>query len=491
MRTGSLTLLLLGGLCALPVPAAPPAKPRSEDIHRLVSHLGSGRFSVRQAATRELDALGAAALDALHQAASDPDAEVRRRAVDLAAHIERRIETAQVLTPTRLRFVCKDKPVADAVAEFSRKTGFAVQIDPAARTRLGDRRVTLDTGDTTFWDAFEKLCDRAGLVEAAPKTIPQRVTEYDQRLRGALELDYGSSVRTVSGPVMLEAGKPERLPTFHAGAARIKVLSPRIPLLGHTRDEGESLFGLEVDHEPQLRWQGVVGLRILKAIDEHGLRLSQPNIYVGERTVPQDEVIKLVVMSERLYAAPVVARDARQVPVRLRLPGDRSKALRQLSGIVSAEVVTPPMPLITIPDVLKAAGRIFKDPDGHAIKVIGARRLAKDTLRLRVRLDTTNQHSAGMPGGIFIVRGGIVDADLPQPAGGPVGVALHEATGRALRLVKVQGQNVLPNPAGSSQEWTLIYRLPRNRAEGVKLVYTGPRTLVIDVPFTLRDVPLP
>src|SRR5438309_4011110 len=113
MRTGSLALLILvGGACALP--AAAPAKPTAEHINALIARLGSGSFKERQEASRALDALSGDALEALRQAESGPDAEVRRRAAALASRIQRRLEAAQVLTPRRLRFVCKDKPVVEA-----------------------------------------------------------------------------------------------------------------------------------------------------------------------------------------------------------------------------------------------------------------------------------------------------------------------------------------------------------------------------------------
>ncbi|HEV3260092.1 MAG TPA: HEAT repeat domain-containing protein [Gemmataceae bacterium] len=489
MRPGVLTLLLIiGGLCALPAPAAPPAKPSFESINALVARLGSGKFKERQAATRELDALGAAALDSLRTAAADPDAEVRRRATALADRIEKRIETAQILTPTRFRFVCKDKPVVDAVAEFSRRTGFAVQIDPAGRTVLGSRRVTVDTGSTTFWDAFEKFCAKAGLVEAAPKTKPQPMNPYGNGM--FVTSYYNPYGRTVSGPMMLEAGKPEHIPTCLAGAVRVKVLSTRIPLLGHARDEGETLFGLEVDHEPQMQWQGVVGMRILKAIDDHGINLPQPNLYVGESASNPYEAMGMVVWSmDGSYSQPQ-PKDPRQVPVHLRLPRYRSKKLRQLSGVVSAQVVSPPMPLITVHDVLRAAGRTINGPDGHLIKVIDAKRQLNGQVRIQVRIDTRRPNFGGGPA-MMVMGGGMMAMESSPSSAGPGNLALKDAQGRSFPLVKVEKQNWLPSPSGTSQESTLVYQAPRNQAEALKLVYTGTRSLVIDVPFTLKDVALP
>ena len=484
MRTVSVGLLLVMSAGSA-LPAAPPARPSFERVQALVARLGSGSFKDRQAASQELDALGAAALDALRSAASDPDAEVRRRAAALGAGIEKRLETAQVLAPRRLRFTCKDRPVVDAVADFSRKTGFAVQIDPAARTVLGNRRITLDTGDTSFWDAFEQLCAKGGLVEAAPKTKPQPINPYGQ---GVFVTSYYNPYgRAVAGPVILGAGKREHLPTSHAGAVRVKVLSSRIPLLGHARDEGETLFGLEVDHEPQMQWQGVVGMRITRAIDDHGLNLPQPNLYVGEHTSNPYEM-NMVVWSVDGNYIPPQPKDPRQVPVHLRLRKHQAKKLRELSGIVSAQVVSPPMPLITVHDVLKAAGRTVNGPDGHALKVIDVKRQVSGQVRLQVRIDARVQNFGGPPG-MMIMGGGMM---MQSSEGvGPGNLTLQDAKGRNFPMVKVEKQNWLPNPNGTTQECTVVFNVPRNHGEAVKLVYTGTRTLVIDVPFTLKDVPLP
>jgi hypothetical protein len=68
-------------LASLVDAAAPPA--RQGAVARLVRQLGSDDFDEREAASRGLEALGRAALPALHRAVRSPDLEVRRRARDL------------------------------------------------------------------------------------------------------------------------------------------------------------------------------------------------------------------------------------------------------------------------------------------------------------------------------------------------------------------------------------------------------------------------
>src|SRR5262245_50123532 len=72
-------------------------KADADQIARLVTQLGSTRYADREEATRALGVLGAAALDALRQAAVGKDAEVRRRAQGLIRQIEGRRAMAQAL----------------------------------------------------------------------------------------------------------------------------------------------------------------------------------------------------------------------------------------------------------------------------------------------------------------------------------------------------------------------------------------------------------
>src|SRR5262249_27348295 len=137
--------------------------------------LGSDTFEDRQKAAKELDALGAPALELLRKAVRDGEPEVRKRADELVKKIEKVAERERVLGATKVHLVFKDKPVPDAVAEVQKKTGYHLTLhDPEGK--LKDRKVTLDTGETTFWGALEQFCQKAGLAEATPQdTMPRPV----------------------------------------------------------------------------------------------------------------------------------------------------------------------------------------------------------------------------------------------------------------------------------------------------------------------------
>ena len=52
------------------------------------------------------------------------------------------------------------------MADLQKKSGFRIYLhDPEGK--LKDRKITLDTGETSFWHAYALLCDKAELTEAS------------------------------------------------------------------------------------------------------------------------------------------------------------------------------------------------------------------------------------------------------------------------------------------------------------------------------------
>jgi hypothetical protein len=66
---------------------AVPAK-SDKEIERLIDQLGSKRFRDREQASQELWKFGKSTMPKLKEAATSPDAEVRRRALELVERIE-------------------------------------------------------------------------------------------------------------------------------------------------------------------------------------------------------------------------------------------------------------------------------------------------------------------------------------------------------------------------------------------------------------------
>src|SRR5438445_10821900 len=144
------------------VPAA-----EAKRIDELIKQLGSSKFAERNTAKKELEGLGMAALEALRQAVKSKDLETSRRASELVQKLEAKITNDAMLAPKRVRLNLKDTPALDAIAKLQKQSGYQIQV-AGDRSGLANKKITLDTGETTFWEALDQLCRAAGLTQTAP-----------------------------------------------------------------------------------------------------------------------------------------------------------------------------------------------------------------------------------------------------------------------------------------------------------------------------------
>jgi hypothetical protein len=487
----------------LPVaPQTPPGATDKERLAQLVTQLGSKQYAQREQASRELDALGSDALAVLRKALKSSDLEVRRRAQALVQKIEKRLETAKLLTPRTLRLVYKETPLAQAVADFAKKSGFAIELKPGEPT-LDQRKVTLDTGDTTFWKAFDQFCSAAGLVESAPPAAKK--INGGGSYTSSIVIIGGNAARTprdVLNPdgadklrkLVLTDGKPAALPTDYRDSLRIRVLPPGTPIQGEKEVPGEVLLALEVTPEPALHWQKVIGVRLQRATDDQGQTLAQ-RLTLEELTPPgANNVIgrKGVVIVNGQVITPEDDRpkgNPQQIPVRLALGEEEATLLKELTGTIAAQVQGPPQTLAVVDNILKAEGQTIKGTAGSSIKVVEVSHKKNEVkLRVRVKPPPDGTDRTPQPFGQTILING-------RPVGGgneesltAANFALLDKKGRPFQVVRALDTGL---GLGSVQELELTYRPQVGQTEPVQLVFRGRRTAVIDVPFTLKNVPLP
>src|SRR5262249_20537185 len=167
-------------------------------------------------------------------------------AEEVAQRIERRLEAQRLLKPRTVRLSYKDVPVADAINDFVQKTGFNVQIPDTERAKI-NRRINLDTGELPFWEAYQRLCEAAGLVERPPQPVqpqPSREVYSGRRRILILNGERAYAQPTQNTPVVLLDGKPAEIPTAHAGALRLRVVGqPQ----GSARGQGEFQLPIAID----------------------------------------------------------------------------------------------------------------------------------------------------------------------------------------------------------------------------------------------------
>jgi hypothetical protein len=473
------------------------AKATAERIPALVSELGSDRPAAREAAARALEAAGPLALETLRKATAADDPEVRRRAASLARAIEKREETAQLTEPQKLRLQYKDTPLAEAVADFSKRSGITLKVPPEL-LKDAERKITLDTGTVPFWEALDQFCGKAGLVEQPPPpdSAPQAVSGSSISIVGGRGGAISSTdiLRTPTAEkppeIALVEGKGTPRPTSEAGALRVRVAPAESAPL-QKKDDGEIGFALDVANSGRLQWQKAVGLHINRAVDEDGRPLTQlPTSFKppASTTTVRGNVI--------INGMPLVPPDEpdgpglRLVPVRLKGVGaGSSKKLKELSGTVIGQVRTPHGPLVTVENVLKAAGRTVKGRQGGEVKVVEVAKEEGGQVRLKVRVDRPGRGTSDIPvnpfGGTIIVNGRrLGEEDLLSS----LDFSLVDDKGKPFETVKAVATGVR---AGAGHEYELVYEPGAGQGEAAKFVYSDRRTLFIEVPFTLKDVPLP
>lgn len=461
------------------------ADPAAEAVVRLVQQLGSEQFRQRQEASRGLENLGASALPALQQAAqANDDPEIRQRARELVRLISHRVENARLLKPKLVHLVYKDTAVPAAVADFAAKTGFKLELQ-GDTSRISGRRITLDTGEVSFWEAFDQFCRQAGLSErsSTPAAANDRALRSGRMI--IRESNYGAA-QPGDNRLYLVDGPPSALPCWRSSSVRVRALSPAAPVPGLVKTADETFVSLDVLPEPTLAWDSVIDVRIDRAIDDQDQQLSQSAAQLPVAQLGTDMVFMangMVITDDGSY----MPGPRGQTPVRLQRGERPSKFLKELSGSVAVRVLKAEA-LVTVERLLQAGGQKVRGLEGDSIKVLDITRRANDRVAVRVQV-VTRQGLFGANrvvranGNVIVMRGG------GSFTSASTRLAVLDGAGKALPVSPMQrGMNA--NANGVMEE-ELELTFTAAQTADLKLVLNGQRGHSLDVPFTLKDVPLP
>jgi hypothetical protein len=516
-------VLIVAGLALMMPPRiAAGETPSKEKIDKLIEQLGSESFAEREQASSALAVIGVPALEALRQAAKSEDAEIRKRAEELLPKIEMQAESMRVLAPKRVHLIYKDTPLTEAVADFQKKSGYKIQLhDPDGK--LKEHKITLDTGETTFWRAFARFCEKAGLTEASmedlmrgpqpPGGVPGAPAAPPAVIRPGRALMLG-----MNGQLVLKEGKAKKCPTYDRSAARIRSLG-KSDLFGNV-PEGEIILALEVSLEPRLQWQIFQSIHIEKAVDDRDQKLAQviPQVEGAAAVFGGNPGIALPVvgggakfqqaqMQAQLLVRQRIGWDGRSqlVPVQLKKGAKGAQSLKDLSGVLTAQLLTETRPVITADKLDKAAGETFKGDEGGSIKIASVRSEENQTtIQLSFEqpphdkvvpvqpnvLAGKGVQVGGQLRGVNVALGhGLVDSfnglSVQDDKGNSLPIDVRQA-GMQMSFVQ-QGNGAL------KQVLTCTLVCPHSKEKGrpAKVVYLGRKRATVEVPFTLQDVPLP
>jgi hypothetical protein len=253
-----------------------------------------------------------------------------------------------------------------------------------------------------------------------------------------------------------------------------------------SRHADELAVTLEAAPEPHLSWLGALSVHIDRAVDDAGQQLERAWTPVDTSPAIQNAAI---LMRNRYPAATTATPQSLGV---LFKKGEKpSRLLKELSGSVLAQVQTEAEPIITVDKVLQAAGQTFRGGEGGSIKVIEAGKMTNGLAMLRVQLEVPPEMTvAAMPARPRVLPAGARGAAGLPLQGGINGLHLFDDKGNAVQMFQMRAQ-AMATPGGLLWDYTLAYQPAAGVGEPAKLVLAGCRTVTINIPFRLTDVPLP
>ncbi len=485
----------------LAYPAPPPPA--------LLDRLGAGAFAEREQAGRELTGYGPDALPALvHAVRSHPDPEVRRRAADLADKVARQAETAARLVVSPIRLDYAGVPLTAAVADLRGRTGIPLVLD--ADVADPGRSVTVHAGDLPPWEAVAQFCRAAGLHERVRAEVPigpipgEPLISLRRRSPtvGVFHPDAPALV-----PLVLADGFAP-LPGDRSGGVRVQAVPADFP--GHrvVRGVGVVHLCLDVSALPVLagggRWEEITQVKVRRAEDDHG----RPIPAAHRDPAPEADAgsVGWVVFGGGLAAPgllappfgdatgrPTTRPNPRLATVSLRTDDRPTRVLSVLDGVVVGEVTLPNQPLVSVDDLSRAVGHGSGGGGDVRLAVLGFATDPAGRTTVRVRVDTPNPWTFPRANrGVNLLNAPAFQPWLFGPTGSPAAAyRFSDAAGRPFTP-----SEVVPGQMGDDgfrQTTELQFRFDRRDGTGppARLVLVGEKTVSVEVPFRLRDVPLP
>ena len=311
---------------------------------------------------------------------------------------------------------------------------------------------------------------------------------------------------------------------------------------------------LQASLEPKLTWQKLDMVKLDKAIDDKDQALDQT----------ADAVLEAApgALPGAGPAVPAIARRGvgvgfpgrvnaslhTSIPVYLKKGDIESKSLKELSGVISAQILAPAKPMITVNDVLKASGKTIRGTSGGSLKILDVSNDENKPIRIHVQLDLPPDVVATANVGITPIIGPVAvpkaaparargalpadappgpakpafriapdgkKADDPAPPPPPVvarmavtmvvngssttssfgsnapnyGLTLEDAKGNPIPVnIGLQYQVV---DGKATTTYFLNVPMTKDGAEPSKLIFSGSKSVRVDVPFKLKNVPLP
>jgi RNA polymerase sigma factor (sigma-70 family) len=421
-------------------------------------------------------------------------------------------QTDELLSPTRVHLVYQDTHINDAVADFKQKSGYDLAILDLGN-RLKTRRITLDTGAVPFWKALALFCEKAEVMDDAATAIAPRAGGGSFAVAGGLG---GGGVTAVAEggqplhPIHLSDGVPNPVPTFLDGAVRVRV--PAAADGGASRPNKDIVMSLEIVPEPKLRWQRTMAIHIDKAIDDQGQELAQstPQNAGAKAEVPVN-VVMPALNNGGAQAFTMATRNDSSNKISLKKGEKKTKVIKELSGKLTAQMLGRPDPVMVVSNVMKSIGKPV-EVDGAKLEILDIGYPEEGKMSIRFALVTPQAAAPAFALQPRAVAGALRAAPAPPVAaadrravemaqvlragaqGGVTGVnrqefSLVDDKGQAFPRIGSSARSEV-GPGGVTMQHEYIFDTSKNKSQPSALTYSMRKPVTVEVPFTLKDVPV-
>jgi hypothetical protein len=178
----------------------------------------------------------------------------------------------------------------------------------------------------------------------------------------------------------------------------------------------------------------------------------------------------------------------RIVPVPLKVATPTARSLKRLEGAVIGEITLPDQTLITLADPAKNTGTAFRGPGDVRLTVTSVGEPKENSgPTMQVVLEYPSPWAVGArrgwnPGGIW--------PESPRAGNQMPTVRAYDADGKVVSAQSTSGfSNV--NDDGQTMHYRYDWTFRKGTPLPAKLIVTGPRPMIVEVPFVMENVPLP
>lgn len=488
---------IVAGLAAFTASASLPAAdtPKNLDPAAVVAQLGASSYSDREAAARSLRELGEPAIAPLELAAKNsPDAEIRNRAGRLVGEIKLRVESAKILTPKTVTLDYTDAPLATIINEVRQKTGLPVSLDPnGVKDPL--RKVTVKSnGPVPMWEAVELVAEAAGLKESFRAEIP--VTSSRNSRNSWDEYGQLPQVNPNTVPVLLADGKPIRLPGSRNSAVRVLALPPSFPGSCVVRGSGEAIINLDITPAPGINWSDVIAIHIHRAEDETGRPVAASRLVELASSNNGYNMVwaggGFVMVNSYYYGnqRPSSMPNPRVVPLTLRTDDRASTKLVAFEGTVIAEATIPGVEVLKLENLEAAVHTPFDAGVGMRITISNYAVEKDGSTKVKIKVEqmpvTPRRRGGANPFvnvGFMVMNSGLQDGSNTLSP-----FTFLTADGKPIAKPKAGPMQMVQSDFGYAQEVEAIFPKDHKPAQ---LSVKGTRSVSLEVPFKMANVPLP